>query len=232
MEINTSEKKEIAELILGLRKSEKRKSTLQMALLSARYHTGITKQGGMPTKDTFWLRHNLEDKLLKGEDIDILPDESELPSSLTLYLICLEQLGTLFCEDGDGDNNGIFKSIACFSPKKFKSEEIEAIKNLRHSLAHNFGLVSFNSKKPTDTKYKYIIYYNDSEKNDIVRLPDKPWDGDWSDKSERTSCLIYAFSLMRLIEQIILRIQTRYKENKLEFAIKDLEEIKARFTVL
>ena len=58
MLIDTTEKKEIAELILGLRQNTSRKSTLQLALESAKFHLGIKGTDDI-NYIKFSFRHNL-----------------------------------------------------------------------------------------------------------------------------------------------------------------------------
>lgn len=72
--------------------------------------------------------------------------------SLLLYLIGMEQLGELFCEDKKKeknivyDNNGIVKVFRKYCPR-FSSRQLQGIKHLRHSLAHNYGLVCIDEEE-------------------------------------------------------------------------------------
>lgn len=63
--------------------------------------------------------------------------------SLLLYLICLEQFGNLFCVK-KSDSNGIIKVLQQYSTQKLNDRQLAAIKNLRNSLCHHFGLVCNN----------------------------------------------------------------------------------------
>ncbi|MFC2358434.1 hypothetical protein [Porphyromonas endodontalis] len=248
MSIDTIEKKKIAGLILGLEPDETRKSTLQLALENARHHIGI-KDGEKPRGCSFNFRHDLVEKLesSRGRCSDEAEhetneensfndrygrcsDEAEIFCGLLLYLNVLEQIGTLFCKD-ENETNGIKKAIKAFSTKKFNKLEIKAIKDLRNSLAHNFGLVGYDTKnkKPT-MKFTICIYFSD-EIQTIVELPKPEWDGSFSDKSDETQCKIYAFPLFNLVEEVIEEVKKQYKSDKLQFAIGDLEEIKSRFTI-
>ena len=227
MSIDTIEKKKIAGLILGLEPDETRKSTLQLALENARHHIGI-KDGEKPRGCSFNFRHDLVEKLESSRGR--CSDEAEIFCGLLLYLNVLEQIGTLFCKD-ENETNGIKKAIKAFSTKKFNKLEIKAIKDLRNSLAHNFGLVGYDTKnkKPT-MKFTICIYFSD-EIQTIVELPKPEWDGSFSDKSDETQCKIYAFPLFNLVEEVIEEVKKQYKSDKLQFAIGDLEEIKSRFTI-
>ncbi|EHO68661.1 hypothetical protein [Segatella maculosa] len=227
MLIDTTEKKEIAELILGLRQNTSRKSTLQLALESAKFHLGIKGTDDINYMK-FSFRHNLVGQAKNGINTDLCSDEAELFSALLLYLNALEQIGTLFCKEEEVEN-GIKKAISAFCPKTFGEDETKAIKNLRNSLAHNFGLVNYNqrNKKPTE---KFTICFDDKEEI-IVELPKRKWEGSFKDKSDDAQCKIYVFPLIRMIEQIISKVKKQYKNDTLSFAIEDLEEIKARFTI-
>lgn len=227
MLIDTTEKKEIAELILGLRSDEKRKSTLQLALESAKFHVGIDN-GSKLDQATFFFRHHLVERIQEETSLDRCSDEAELFSALLLYLNVLEQIGALFCNDKD--YGSIVNAFNAFVPDKLNKEEICAVKNLRNSLAHNFGLVNYNqrTKKPT---VKFSICFTD-DKETIVELPRRKWNGSFDDKSDETQCKIYAFPLIKWIEQILIEVKERFKSGTLSFAIEDLEEIKARFTII
>ena len=223
MLIDTTEKKEIAELILGIRIHESRKSTLQLALECGRFHLGIDNNSNI-NEHAFNLRHNLIEQIQDKIIVDKCSDQAEIFAALLLYLNAMEQIGTLFCH-----KNGIENAIKTFGPEKFSNQKINAIKNLRNSLAHNYGLVNFNpiTKKPT---VKFTIYLDRNEA--IVELPKKNWDGSYKDKYEETQCVIYAFSLLDLMKQTYDGVINKYKEGSLLFAIDDLEEIKARFTII
>lgn len=245
MSTDTNEKKQIAELILGIKNDPKRKSTLQLALEIARFHLGMDVSDKVPNNEDrnnntfpnygdFITRHHFVERIKENASIDRCSDEAELFTALFLYLNVLEQIGTLFCKD---EKNGIEKAIETFSSQELPAQDIKEIKNLRNSLAHNFGLINLKNQSPT-IKYTISIDYhetnssNNAVSNCIIQLPKNEWSKDWSDKSDETSCTIYAFPLMRLCEDIIKEVVERCKEDKLTFAIEELEEIKARYTIL
>ena len=89
------QEKELIELILGIKNSSDRKSTLQLALESARFHCGIEKNGIIDNV-TFDLRQDFLEKIYKEEFKHYISDEADIFSALLCYLICLEQIGTLF----------------------------------------------------------------------------------------------------------------------------------------
>lgn len=227
-----NEEKEIAELILGIKKSNDRISTLQLALESAKFHLGFKDDDNHKDEgpDIFSFYQRNDDLNPSDDETYIIrcSNESELFTALFLYLNILEQIGLLFCED-TSENNNVINAINKFD-SQINSEERFAIKNLRNSLAHNFGLVNYNpaNKKPT---HKFTIDWGDKSKK-VIELPIKKWDGNYADKSEETSYIVNAFALIKLVHQIINEVITQYKNNTLSFAIEDLEEIKARFTII
>ena len=197
--------KDLLEIIIGI-KASKRKSTLQLALQSARHYCGY--------------------------EVDINcsnTDEGDLFLSLFLYLNCLEQIGILFCPVVGSDKNGIVRALSKFASRLLNEKEIEALKCLRHSLAHSFGLVNV-SRRGTPT-HKYQLSLDDSCST-IIRTEITPWDKDYSNKTEETSVIAYVFSIIRLVETIISEIRNDYAKGTLTFMIDKEEEIKSRYTFI
>ena len=80
--------------------------------------------------------------------------------SAFLYLNCLNQIGSLFFnENGTGNNNPIVKVLNRYYQEEFgtntgneeidkvNQDKLDAIRYLRNSLAHNFGLVDPKNNK-------------------------------------------------------------------------------------
>lgn len=223
---------ELIEIILGLKNDPVRKSTLQLALESARFHCGIVENGNIDNY-TFNSRQQLVEKIQRGVDIKIPSDEADIFSALLQYFICLEQIGTLFYIEEKMDNsdkNGIINAINMFSPRKISTKETEALKNLRNSLGHAFGLVNIDMSRKKAT-HKFLLDFKD-ECNCIISLPKKKheWNGDFLEKSKETSTIVYVFPIIRFVEEIIANVVNMYKDGKLRFSY--MEEIKARFTII
>ena len=70
------------------------------------------------------------------------------------------------------------------------------------------------------------------DETNVVQLAQKEWDGDYSDKSDKTSTTVYVFPFINLAEEIIAKARKETKDGRLDFALKDIEEIKSRFTIL
>lgn len=216
---------ELKELILGLTSNPNRKSTLQLALEVARRNCGI-KEDGTINDMVFGYRNDSVNLIMEGRNPLCNSDEADLFSSLLIYLNCLEQIGTLFCGKSNV-KNGIIRTIKTYSPDLLSDEKQKALKNLRNSLAHNFGLVNITPNGKPISKYM-LIYAKD---NDIIKLPQVKWNGDFFNKAEETSIKVYVYSVIELVETIIRKLKEDYKNGQLEFAI-DVEEVKSRFTIL
>ena len=217
--------KDLLEIIIGI-KASKRKSTLQLALQSARHYCGY--EVGKPyDRAAFSFRQNRIEQINANIN-STNSDEGDLFLSLFLYLNCLEQIGILFCPLIGSDNNGIVRALSRFASRLLNEKEIEALKCLRHSLAHSFGLVNvLPSGTPT---HKYQLSLDDSSST-IIRTEITPWNKDYSNKAEETSVIAYVFSIIRLVETIISKMKYEYTKGTLNFIISE-EEVKSRYTII
>ncbi|GIJ97563.1 hypothetical protein CAPN001_21320 [Capnocytophaga stomatis] len=158
---------------------------------------------------------------------------SNVFSSILLYLIFLEQVGTAFKPKNvhKKNNNRIVKALSYFPITEFPltSSEKNAIKALRHALAHGMGLV--NSDNRLRNPHKFSLHYFDNEVGKIIQLPRNSWDGrTFSDKSEDTNTIIYVNNLIKLAEKIYEKLINENANDNLELAIPEAE-FKARFTI-
>ena len=229
------EQEEMLNLILG-RKEEKygkRKSTLQMALSVARYLCCYNKGEDYSYSSFSKNRYIITEPTSEGVVSRPTYEEADVLVAILLYLIALEQIGELFIEPQSGngnDPNGIAEALYKYSVLKddengSKADKIDAIKHLRHSLAHNFGLASDKQSQ----KYKYKLTF-DNENKYIIKLSDKKWNGDCTVKSDETSTKIHPINLIKEIERIISAIQS---DKEVEFLKnKDLDEVKTKYTII
>ena len=226
-----TDKEKILNLVLGLTFDDHRKSTLQLALEQARHLIGYDKKQGISVDGYKYRGLKIKEKdghitAEISEDnrpIDVL-DICDAFSALSLYLIALDQLGHLFVKGKESVKVGAILKKAKIA--EFGKEDTrKAIKQLRNSLCHNFGLA--NNRKPF---YKFTLDFEKIDK--IIEMPAKVWDGNWADKSEETQTTIYVFPLCSAIEKAIDSVILQYKNGKINCEIIDMEEIKSRFTVL
>lgn len=164
------------------------RSCLTMALRSARKHTGRDINTG---KDILGL--------LTEENVVNDIYYAEYFTGLTVYLILLDQIGCIFKKVGykEGQKtNGIQIALENFST--LNPDQIKALRALRNSLTHNFGLTSAeDSRKKAKNKkkeqlYKFCLYY---DKNQLPVIPNMTWDGDYNDKTDNTDTIILINSL-------------------------------------
>lgn len=207
-------------LILGLSKDSNRKSTLQLALESARFHSGYKhntcNRGQFDKKRT--LQKELEFDFLKD-----LTDEVELFTATFLYLNCLEQIGQIFC------NGSIEDAIKSFARDSMPDKDAKLIQKLRHALAHSFGLVNISPRNHTPTN-KFILNWADDNTPVVIKAREE-WGGNYNDKSNVTSDTINVFKLFRLVEDIIKKLQEQCKAGTLVPEL-DIDEIKSRYTII
>ena len=135
--------------------------------------------------------------------------------SLLLYLISFEQIGDLFIEDSedkDADNNGIIKVFRYFRPE-LTPEQLQGIKHLRHSLAHNYGLELRNN-------YKYTINIVETNSN-IITIPN----------ANNDTYVLYFRSFIKVVEAILVKLQELSCKEELKFIGKNvnLNEIKRKY---
>ena len=224
-----NEKDDIIRLILGLSNHDNRISTLQLALSQARRCIGYDSKkgcnmGNFAFRNTKIDNENGQLTVNCIEDNRKNADECDCFNALTLYLIALDQLGHIFVHgrmsvkvDGILEKSGV---------EDFKNEKVRtAIENLRNSLCHNFGLA--NNRWHYN---KFTLSYNNE--NAIVTLPHKEWDGIWSDKSKETQTIVNVFPLCNAIEKVIKSIVEKYENGEISCVIKNVEELKTRFTLI
>lgn len=216
------------ETILGIRTEVYRKSCLMMAIRSARYLTGRDIDTGK-AKDLL----EMESKVLMRDcDIEHCLVNEHFFAGITMYLIVIDCIGCIFnnSEKSSEKNSGIGRALESFS--SLDSDRINAIINLRNTLAHNFGLATEVKKSNGQTKelkHKYTLSFSDD--TGAIELPNSEWDGDYSKKDEDCSTIIGVSSLCNLVEDIISNVHKCYDSGNLVLRISD-DEAKARFTVL
>lgn len=213
----------VVECILGLKTHTSRKSCLILALQSARFHFGRDKKSGKGNIADFYFRQKIMTEKEENVQLDRTEDEVDLFSGLILYLVVLEQLGTIFINK---NTNGILGILKLYASDLLR-EERNAIKNLRNSLVHNHGLVACSPQgKPL---CKFILSFEENIKP--VELPIHDWTKKYEDKSEDSSIKINVFALINLIEEIIEKVIDESISGKLVSKLSK-DELESRFTIL
>ena len=137
-------------------------------------------------------------------------------SGIMGYFTLLDQLGCIFYQ----------KQPIRYVLKKYSGipkKEQEALVGLRNCLAHNYGLAN--------EYYNFLLVDNNENERRVVELAKtKKIQGDYSNKDDYyTSIYIHNFS--SLVEDIFHKIKEDFSNNKLKPFIKNVSELKARFTI-
>lgn len=152
-------------------------------------------------------------------------------TGLINYLILLEQLGSIFKPKNITSikqTNGIFCALKFFT--SLSEEKIKAVKSLRNSLTHKFGLATERNPREKPPR-KFILSIERDE--EIVLLPNTDWDGTFSDKTDFTCTTIFIIDLVALIEKIYQEVKAQLISNNLEIISSGgINEIKARYTII
>lgn len=213
------DKQELGEIILGIKKSPTCKSTLQLALQAAHSHLRI--DNGTPTPEAF--KDYQFEKFLHSDDSHVIvSEESDMFCALLLYLISIEQLGSIFF------SGGIDSVIIKYFGSTLSKNQVDAIRKLRHALAHSFGLI--NADHGIIPKQKYTIVFYDENKKIIELPPNSCSYKGYEDKNEESSIRVYAFSLIQMIDRIIRMITEDFKHGLI--SIQDPKMVQARYTIL
>ncbi len=220
-------KKELLEIILGLKIDHKRKGTLQLALESARFYCGY--KGDNYSSVDFISRQGIIDKIIAECGYSQNAEEGDLFSSLYLYLNCLEQIGNLFCENNQ--IKGIRRAIDFLPPNTLSHEEIVAVRVLRNALAHQLGLMGSTYDNNKKKHFKFVLTFSEPTDDKSLKLPSIPWDGDCKDKKEETNTLVFVYPFIRMAETIIANAKKAYQDQKLS-CLLSIEEIETRYTIL
>ena len=213
--------------ILGLKRVKNRRSCLLMAIRSARYLTGRDLITGKAIGIC-----EMEYTILKNDDVTTLQLYNEhFFSGLAMYLIAIDCIGCLFdnltITPKTENNNSIIRALKSFST--LDDERIEAVKDLRNTLAHNFGLATESKGGAKKTKHKFTLSFSD--KAEAIKLPKKDWDGDFGNKKQSCSTIIGVSAFCNLAESIIANVYDSYEKGLLKLRVSE-EQVKARFTVL
>ncbi len=212
--------------ILGLKQVKNRKSCLLMAIRSARYLTGRDVITGKALGIG-----EMEYNVLKKDEVQTHQLYNEhFFTGIAMYLIALDCIGCLFENTTIkplDDNNSIVRALESFSA--LKNKEIEAVKDLRNTLAHNFGLATESKGGAKKTKHKFTLSFSD--KAEAIKLPKKDWDGDFGNKKQSCSTIIGVSAFCNLAESIIANVYDSYEKGLLKLRVSE-EQVKARFTVL
>ena len=223
----------LVNFILGNEECNDRESCFNMALKAARRYVGFDVTTGKADSVND-MQYNI---LFQGGSCDdALASKMLHPclfSGVLLYLVLLEQIGTLFRVKSLGEmprKNCIKDALKMFS-SLLTDDEIEAINDLRNSLAHNFGLATeYNSRRGKLKKHHlFMLDFNNNAK--LVALPREAWDGNFEHKYESNMTKIGVFAFCNQVETIVERLKKSASCGDVELRLSEAEA-KARFTII
>jgi hypothetical protein len=197
-------------------KKEHRITTLSIALRGARHLCGRDTETGL---------RKTEDELINKSITDLEGGffYSSQFLGLTNYLIILDLVGSLFNNKSvkKKSKDGFEHALIHFT--ELNDAHISALKSLRNSLAHNFGLGTSS----------HIFSLSDSY-IDMILLPSKgnEWHNSTNDK-ELSRTQINGVLLCDFIESVITSLSKEFTENNLGLkgGINELK-LESNFTVL
>lgn len=203
---------------------DNRRSCLMMAIKCARHLTGRDIKNG----DAAGMTQMSADILMRDDVSMNLLEYESLFVGIATYLIALETIGCAFqnVNKSSNESNAIKRALAMFS--SLDTRQMDAIKDLRNTLAHNFGLATEARSK---RKYNHKFTLSMSDESQDVILPEKEWDGNFDNKDEQYSTKIGVFSFCNLMESIISKVIDCHSKGQLQLRIGE-NEAKARFTIL
>ena len=174
----------------------------------------------MPFNEGFWVSSKLQ--------------------AVVLYLMLLDLLSAIFPDlgkvkskkgDPKPDTNGIIRMLReAHSP--LSDVEMQAVKILRHTLAHNFGLASTNivSKNPPPLHRFTLVHSKENHSKEVI-IPTTPASQNYGIGDEEMQTVINVPLLIEYIEGTINKIVADKKSVGFKGIIGN-DELRVRFTTI
>lgn len=200
----------------SLEHKTKKTSTIKGLILNAREFSGRNLTSGENEMNNL-TEYNFEKNLFISKEMN----------GLMLYLILLEQIGSIFQSKHIQNNSkGILKALEII-PNNINKTYYSSIAGLRHSLVHRFSLCTEN--KGLGKSFKYQL--NWSSNKDIIIPAKIDWCGDFNIKNcDDNQTNIFVYSLIDEIEMILTNCIKELKTGSLQIEPSS-EEIIARYTI-
>lgn len=202
-------------IFLGIQEDDHIKSTLILALRNARRFSGRDMSTGIQTG----FAH------ITDEDIF---------AAITHFLIVLDILGCSIKNQVQCNcSNGIKRCLKMFS--SLNKADINAMKSLRNTVAHNYGLATEAPKKNNDPRYKFHISVLQQElfvhsKREFGSGFGK--DDIYHDKSSDSDTVVGFEPLCNLVEQVYRNVISAYYRDEIELNnMSDYWELQSRFLI-
>ena len=80
-------------------------------------------------------------------------------------------------------------------------------------------------KKPYKKELQHKFALSIERSSGIVQIPNIPWEGDFSDKSDSSTTIIYLIDFAELVESVFLKIKSELEKGNIEPKILPLARI-------
>jgi hypothetical protein len=142
------------------------------------------------------------------------------------YFTVLDQVGSCFQRiSSSSSSKGVPSALKQFT--NLNQADIKALYALRCSFAHDFSLFNKNEKRP-DLWHRFVVLANNEYP--LIKLPEKPWDGDIFTDSPDVFTVVNLEKLGDLVEDVFRTLIELAKDNKLQTRSKcDPNEISAKY---
>ena len=173
---------------------ERRYSSLVLALRDARLVTNRNVDSGIVTFE--W-------------EAPLAP--SKWPGVIA-YLISLDLIGSCFklTSRAPSSENSIFSALQNFST--LSVTESRAIEALRHSFAHNYGLLNIFKRANKIVTYKtHHFLLTANQDGPLIKERQEDWNGNLSDRSDLNTTEISAWLLGDFVETVFKRLVKRMR---------------------
>ncbi len=146
------------------------------------------------------------------------------------YLLILDMIGEIFTVRNT--TNKIYKALKQYC-SYINDKDIDTIIALRNSLAHNYGLINIPDNPEYNLTRRHKFYLINSEIDDLIEYPTKPWNGVFNDNSDDSYTKVGLGKLIELVESVYQVLKKEIECNPMKnLSLKEgVDELKARFTV-
>ncbi len=146
------------------------------------------------------------------------------------YMALLDQIGSSVKPAGIPRASGA--SIVCALTHWTSLDEasIDALYALRCALAHDYSLFNKNDRNP---RLQHLFALDRRATGDVVRLPTRPWDGDYENRADAMRTWVSVRLLGDLAEQIVADITMGLSAGNLEIILDGgANELAARYSLV
>jgi hypothetical protein len=199
-------------------KKERRYSSLILGLRDARLITNRNVDTGEVTFEIPW---------------PLMPNSW---AGTIVYLIILELIGTCFKpkHSPNSNENSIYRALRYFS--SLSENEARSVESLRHSFAHNYGLINIQINKKTQkivsNRTHHFLLTADPNGKAITERKEI-WDGDFKSRNNKNTTIINIWLLGDLVENVFKNLVSENRKGNIDLILsKGIDELKAKYTII